>query len=718
MLFCNLSFSQERKFKKNYKYLNKWKFEKAYKNLNDIRFKDSNSPFLFYLLSLYFSDKNNVDRNIDSSYLYLKKSLALSTSYPDKKELDESCEEIKYCILNLPAQLDSISNVAYEICLAKNDITSLRQFINLYKGTFEESKAMKRLDQLLYYQAKENKSISTLVFFVANYPNSDYIDSAKKYIENISYLDAIKKDEIDTYNRFLKQYPNSNVYTEIELKRDKKAFDLAVLSDSENAYNTFISTYPKSTFVKEAILKRDKKAFDLAILSNSETGYNSFIAKYPKSTFVKEAIAKRNKKVYDEAKTKNDLINFIILLQKYPDIEYAKDINENIIKLEKKLMEPIEFRTGINEVNLKETPPENNMFASKIKKQILFEQGEIKAVNYMVELLHVLIQNSFDYKVISGEPKSLDEESKNWEIPLVVTATANENMDFCANYCLKTFSELSLSSEEVTSYRSLNKAVYSVVLNYKGFSNTFYLRKKSSVDALQILKVKWEFYTRLFTVQSGLDASNGNGKGKIHDFINSGNYSIMINFLTKGQQAAIFTWQDKRTLSQIELMKSGYKVKPRGVVSQFKHDITVAGDENYSQNLIGDENAKLDAPEVSGKVRAVVKTKVEKNDEILEFVEQMPEFPGGEEALFAYIQKNLKYPQQAVDANATGRVTINFVVNDDGSITDVKLARGIGYGLDEEAIRVVRGLPKWNPGKLNGKKVRVAYSLPITFQLD
>jgi protein TonB len=134
--------------------------------------------------------------------------------------------------------------------------------------------------------------------------------------------------------------------------------------------------------------------------------------------------------------------------------------------------------------------------------------------------------------------------------------------------------------------------------------------------------------------------------------------------------------------------------------------------------VAGDENAKLDAPVIPDKGPAIVETKVEKNDEILEFVEQMPEFPGGEEALFAYIQKNLKYPQQAVDANTTGRVTINFVVNDDGSITDVKLARGIGYGCDEEAIKIVRGLPRWNPGKQNGKKVRVAYSLPITFQLD
>ena len=96
----------------------------------------------------------------------------------------------------------------------------------------------------------------------------------------------------------------------------------------------------------------------------------------------------------------------------------------------------------------------------------------------------------------------------------------------------------------------------------------------------------------------------------------------------------------------------------------------------------------------------------------------MPEFNGGEDALFAYIQKNLKYPKQAVDQNIDGRVTVNFVVNEDGSITDVKVARGIGYGCDEEAMRVVRSLPKWKPGKQNGKAVRVAFSLPITYTLE
>ena len=222
------------------------------------------------------------------------------------------------------------------------------------------------------------------------------------------------------------------------------------------------------------------------------------------------------------------------------------------------------------------------LFALNIKQQLINEQGEIKAICEMVGLLHEPMQISFDYVIKSSDPKSLDAESKNWEIPLVVTATANKNMDFCANYCIKTLAALGLSSEEVESYKSLNKAVFPVVIHYNGFSTRFYLRKQTSINALNTITSQWEFYTRLFTVQSGMDESNGNGEGRIHDFSSRRNYNNegkSINFLTTGEQAATFSWQDKRTLSQIEQMDS-FQIKPRGVVSQFKHGGFVVYEEN------------------------------------------------------------------------------------------------------------------------------------------
>jgi hypothetical protein len=222
------------------------------------------------------------------------------------------------------------------------------------------------------------------------------------------------------------------------------------------------------------------------------------------------------------------------------------------------------------------------MFALNIKQQLLNEQGEIKAIAEMVGLLHEPMQISFDYVIKSGDPKSLDAESKNWEIPLEVTATCNKNIDFCANYFQKTLSSLSLTTAEVETYKSLSKQVFPVFYNYKGQGTKFYLRKKTSIDAINSLISNWNFYTRLFAVQSGMDESYGNGEGQLFVFGGNdrhredrydediNNEDISINFPTAGNIAGTFTWNDNRTLGQIEQM-TGYSVKPRGVVSLFKN---------------------------------------------------------------------------------------------------------------------------------------------------
>jgi len=104
-------------------------------------------------------------------------------------------------------------------------------------------------------------------------------------------------------------------------------------------------------------------------------------------------------------------------------------------------------------------------------------------------------------------------------------------------------------------------------------------------------------------------------------------------------------------------------------------------------------------------------------EEIFTIVENMPEFPGGTKKLFQYLGKNIKYPAMAKDAGIKGKVYVTFVVDKDGSIADVKVLRGIGGGCDEEALRVVKSMPKWSPGKQRGKPVRVQYNLPINFIL-
>jgi protein TonB len=99
-------------------------------------------------------------------------------------------------------------------------------------------------------------------------------------------------------------------------------------------------------------------------------------------------------------------------------------------------------------------------------------------------------------------------------------------------------------------------------------------------------------------------------------------------------------------------------------------------------------------------------------------VEQMPQFPGGEKEMMKFILNNLHYPVIAQEMGVSGTVIINFVVDREGKITDIKVARSIGSGCDEEAMRVLSIMPRWNPGKQGGKTVRVSYTLPFRFVIQ
>jgi periplasmic protein TonB len=141
--------------------------------------------------------------------------------------------------------------------------------------------------------------------------------------------------------------------------------------------------------------------------------------------------------------------------------------------------------------------------------------------------------------------------------------------------------------------------------------------------------------------------------------------------------------------------------------------VTVAGSDDLG--LISDVPPPTDAPTIAEKIVDVQPTE---DDQIHLTVEQSAEFPGGLKALSKFLYDNLKYPQGAMRAGVDGKVFAQFVVNSDGSIVDVLIAKGIGLGCDEEAQRVIKLMPNWTPGRQNGRSVRQRYTLPITFKLD
>ena len=144
---------------------------------------------------------------------------------------------------------------------------------------------------------------------------------------------------------------------------------------------------------------------------------------------------------------------------------------------------------------------------------------------------------------------------------------------------------------------------------------------------------------------------------------------------------------------------------------------------NVVEDNVETESIEVNTEETEQEVviAAPVEAPVEEEEEEVIFVvvEKMPEFPGGQQALFKYLSENVKYPVIAQENGIQGRVICQFVVNKDGSIVEVEVVRSGGDpSLDKEAVRVIKSMPKWKPGQQRGKPVRVNYTVPVNFKLQ
>lgn len=199
--------------------------------------------------------------------------------------------------------------------------------------------------------------------------------------------------------------------------------------------------------------------------------------------------------------------------------------------------------------------------------------------------------------------------------------------------------------------------------------------------------------------------------------------------------------ESKKKEAKVE-KKEQIKVEPEKIVEKVKSSVKFTAPVIKKDNLVKDEDEiKLD--EIEKSTKAIGALTVEGNDEVggevlqlreqiaapeppkpaeenkvHDFVEQMPSFPGGMGALMSWLSQNIKYPVIAAENGVEGRVIVQFVVEKDGSITDVKIAKSVDPSLDKEATRVVSSMPHWIAGRQNGNPVRVKYTVPVTFKLQ
>jgi len=206
---------------------------------------------------------------------------------------------------------------------------------------------------------------------------------------------------------------------------------------------------------------------------------------------------------------------------------------------------------------------------------------------------------------------------------------------------------------------------------------------------------------------------------------------VISNYLNKGKiisenESVSVTLTNAPQKKAVEIIPELPSVEKKKTVA-FRAPVVVTTDEDITEELsdIMESSGNANPVDTSAAVFIEVpeeNTKINIIDEgealeIHTFVEEWPAFPGGDTARIMYLNENLKYPKIAKETGIQGAVYVSFVVEKDGSITNVKILRGIGGGCDEEALRVINAMPKWNPGRQNGKEVRVQFNMPITFKL-
>ena len=251
----------------------------------------------------------------------------------------------------------------------------------------------------------------------------------------------------------------------------------------------------------------------------------------------------------------------------------------------------------------------------------------------------------------------------------------------------------------------------------------YQLRKNTGIRILKALAVMFAE----FLIIAGIVYA----KVSIENYIASKNAAIEADVELQSLAEKKEIKEEKKDEPEVEKIEvERVKSSVAFTVPEIKKDDEVKEDQEMkSQDDLAETNTAIGAFTVEGNDETAevkhVEEKIaepepvkEEETKVFDVVEQMPSFPGGPSALMQYLSSNIKYPVVAEENGVQGRVVCTFVVEKDGSITDVRVVKSVDPSLDKEAVRVVKGMPKWIPGKQNGSAVRVKYTVPVTFRLQ
>ena len=386
-----------------------------------------------------------------------------------------------------------------------------------------------------------------------------------------------------------------------------------------------------------------------------------------------------------------------------------------------------------------------NTFAMNLKMEELNKKNQDVAIKHLLEQTQIMAQNLFDYEILVGNP---EKTPKGVQVPIALQIIANDNTLTYYDLFHKTLSSLAVEKRtgrdphlygeegvEIPGWKQFDGNGIVYVLRHEPNdpepSNTIWSIFNTLGDAV----LNCEIVDNLGNVSSfEKDDKYYNDDHVTNDYAGTnellcsqrlmgyrdgylnGQRGFIIERLTKAGPDGVYFWMNavkphKGEILYGTILSLTYSVEEIGKISKIEVRPKYQSF-NISSKLLGYNESYIDQNTEKG-----LNDSTKWEGRIYEDVEQMPSFPGGQGALMQYLARNIKYPVTAQENGVQGRVVVSFVVERDGSITDVQVVRSVDPSLDREAQRVVRSMPKWIPGKQNGQAVRVKFCVPVPFHL-
>lgn len=549
-----------------------------------------------------------------------------------------------------------------------------------------------------------DKLINTLY----EYSNIGKIKQAR---EEIAYKEVIKAAQIKECERYLEKYKgiNTDHLSRMEARRDSLAF--VQIGTTAKACKQYLSDYPKSRY-KEEVTKLLHK-YEFNEMAHTEEACEQYLWDYPSSEYVGKVKELRVKYAFEEAKRQNSQIAFRTFLNRYGDSAYA----DEAIKLAEDALMKQYFNRNVALSDLEQYIHGNdrirrvddskiyalytNLLIMSTSALMMDCRGlvgtvTLTTIDSRADSLMVLDDGAENEEVLVFNPQGLLERHRHSRSGrkdeylydfdtrngfLLVTKTDNKGN--ITRYTTK-FDTNGLIAE--LSANNGTRLVYSY--NDKQLSKISYYNKSGVI--------KTDYYDNRLK----LEKSVRNGVTIVYKYNPEGDKVSM----SKMKGSAVM----ESTTYEYEYNQEGLWNK-MNQYNNGKYFTTKTRQFEKPTNIVRNNSV---IPEQR------VAPLPSQNEKVFETVEQMPQFPGGPNALFEYLVKSVKYPVVAEENGIQGRVIVTFVVERDGSISDVRVSRSLNPSLDKEAVRVIQSMPKWNPGKQNGSTVRVKYTMPVTFRLQ